>query len=93
MKRYTISVLIILFFVPFLYAQNPGTTGSFGIFHTYQSRSFLPGRYEIYTNANFYTKSEAWLWAGNVAVTAGIFENLDLALARHIERQVERRAA
>jgi len=81
MKRFLISVLIIAIFVPLLYSQNPGTTGSYGIFHTYQSRSFHPGRYEVYTNANFYSKSHAWLWAGNVAVTAGIFNNLDLALA------------
>ena len=80
MKSFLVSVLIIAILVPLLYSQNPGTTGSYGIFHTYQSRSFQPGRYEVYTNVNFYSKSHAWLWAGNVAVTAGIFDNMDLAV-------------
>ncbi len=81
MKRLLLSVLITVLFLPMVYGQNPGTTGSYGLFHTYQSRSFKPGRYEVYTNVNFYSKSNAWLWAGNAAITAGIFNNMDLALA------------
>ena len=81
MKRLFLSLMILVLLIPLVYGQNIGTTGGYGLFHTYQSRSYEPGRYEVYTNVNFYSKSHAWLWAGNLAFTTGIFDNLDITLA------------
>ena len=81
------KILILIFFLLVssdVFSQNPGSPGSFGLFHTYLGRSFQPGRFDIYANGNFYSKSDSWLWAGNAAITAGILDNLDLTVAARI---------
>jgi len=90
MKKLTVLILLILIYTTCL-AQNPGSTGSFGLFHTHDSRVFNPGRFDLSTNTNFFTKvGEAigqtssdfdavnwWLVASNLSFTYGIFNHLD----------------
>lgn len=96
--RKFLSLLFILLTITFVYPQNPGTTGSFGFFHTHEGRVLMPGRWDFYTNLNFYTKlgetigqtpedfsaANWWLVAGNIAATYGIINHLDATLALRV---------
>ncbi|TFG99697.1 MAG: hypothetical protein E4H13_08625 [Calditrichales bacterium] len=77
------------------FAQNPGTTGSYGLFHTHEARVLMPGQWDFWLNTNFYTKlgeylgqapadfsaANYWVVAGNTSITYGIIDNLDATVA------------
>ncbi len=96
--RKLVLLLLILLTCTLAYSQNPGTTGSFGFFHTHEGRTLMPGRWEFGANLNFWTKlgdylGEAppdfsavnyWVVAGNVSASYGIINNLDATLALRV---------
>ena len=96
--RKLFPLLLIFLICSTAIGQNPGTTGSFGLFHTHEGRTLMPGRWDFSLNANFYTKlgeylgqapdnfsaANYWVVAGNAAVTYGIFKNLDATLALRV---------
>ena len=95
MKRVLSAVTILFLLTSLLLAQNPGITGSYGFFHSYEGRVLNKGHFNIYTNFNFYsTKGEYlgtpppdfkaenwWLRAANLAFSVGIIKHLDVTAA------------
>ncbi len=93
-----LPLLFILLITISGFGQNPGTTGSFGFFHTHEGRVLMPGRLDFWTNLNFWTKlgefitqapedfeaANYWLVAGNISTTYGIFNHLDATLALRV---------
>lgn len=93
--RKLVPLLFILAICTHAYSQNPGTTGSLGFFHTHEARTLVPGRWNFWTNLNFWTKlgeflgqppanfssANYWLVTGNFAASYGIINNLDATLA------------
>ena len=84
MKKYALFLIITLLLSSQLYSQNPGLTGSFGLFYTHMGKTFSSGRYGVFTNANYYAKSSSSVMAGNFAFTAGVMDNLDITLASRL---------
>ncbi|MCK4559225.1 MAG: WVD2 family protein [Calditrichia bacterium] len=96
--RKLVLLLFILLTCTLAYSQNPGTTGSFGFFHTHEGRTLMPGRWDFGANLNFWTKlgeylgeappdfsaANYWLVAGNVSASYGIINNLDATLALRV---------
>jgi hypothetical protein len=81
MYKPILFAVLVLMMVQTGSAQNPGTTGSYGLLYTHEGRSLRPGQLNFYLNTNMYSKQDAWLWANNLAASAGIFDNLDLTAA------------
>ena len=81
MRKFTLTTALLFCMLQAGFGQNPGTTGSYGLLYTTEGRNLLPGQLNFYANTNFYSKQNAWLWAGNFAASAGIFENLDFTAA------------
>lgn len=93
-------LLVVLFIWINAYSQNPGSTGSIGLFHTHTGRVFEKGRFDIYANMNFFTKladyinlnnrpedfeaHNAWLIASNLSFTYGVIENFDITLSSRL---------
>ncbi len=55
MKKYIVVLMMLCLLVP-VFAQNPGVTGSAGLLHTHSGNVLVPGRLQIMTNMNFFTK-------------------------------------
>ena len=69
MKKLNLFVILLLL-CSMLFGQNPGMTGSYGLFHTHSGRIFEPGRLEIRSNMNFYTKLPELIGASSVSQSA-----------------------
>ena len=96
--RKLVLLLLIFLTCTLAYSQNPGTTGSFGFFHTHEGRTLMPGRWDFGANLNFWTKLgeyigqppadydavNYWVVAGNIAATYGIINHLDATLALRV---------
>jgi hypothetical protein len=95
MKRFG-SLFILLLMASFVFAQNPGSKS---LLHTHTGRTFEQGRLEVRTNLNFFTKlgefigqskpsdfsaANYWMVANNLAITYGLFDNLDLTVAARL---------
>jgi hypothetical protein len=91
--------ILIITFISLVTAQNPECAGCMGLFHTHTGRLFRPGWLGAYTNMNLYYQhpkyidpssasgteiKDLWLLAGNIAVTCGIIENLDVTAALRV---------
>jgi hypothetical protein len=103
--RKLVLLLFIFLFCTLALGQNPGTTGSFGFFHTHEGRTLMPGRWDFWGNLNFWTKlgeflGEApvdysavnyWVVAGNISISYGIIKNLDATLALRVYQDTHNR--
>jgi len=86
------------------YGQLPN--GSYSLIHTQTARTYEPGRLELKTNMNFYTKLaqyigdpslkpgdfkelNAWVAQGNINLTYGIVNHLDMTLATMIYQDTQ----
>jgi len=55
-KKLNYILIILLFSLSFLNAQNPGMVGTDGLYHTQTGRTLQKGYLAINSNMNFYTK-------------------------------------
>ncbi len=97
MKRYLIGICFLLI-ANSLWAQMTNSYGTF--IHTYDARTFNPGKIGIYNNLNFYSKvselidadnpssdfraNNYWTVGDNFSVSYGIMEHFDASLGIRI---------
>jgi hypothetical protein len=93
-----ISLILLIVFCTAVFSQP--RIGSRGLIQTQSARTFDKGRLEIHSNMNFFTRATQWIgstaepqdfsatnyWlvASNLAVTYGIFDNLDFTIAPRV---------
>ncbi len=93
-----ISLLLLLLFIGIGLSQPPN--GSRSLIHTQSARTFDSGQLEIHSSMDFFTRATEfigqtnppqnfhavnyWLVSGNLAITYGILDNLDLTIAPRI---------
>ena len=93
-----ISLLLLILLVGVAFSQPPN--GSRSLIHTQSARTFDSGQLEVHSNMNFFTRAtdfigsqnppqnfhavNYWLVSGNIAITYGILDNLDLTIAPRI---------
>jgi len=101
MKKFYICIFIIIFY-SLAFAQYPGSRS---LLHTHTGKTFEQGQLEIHSNMNFYTKladyldptlnpgdfesHNMWLVAGNVIITYGLSDNLDITIAPRVYQDIQ----
>jgi len=91
--RWLSSLIFLVAFLTTLNAQNPGSRS---LLHTHTAKTFEQGRLEVQTDMNFFTKLgehltssnvaavNYWDVAGNVLISYGLIDNLDLTAALRV---------